>query len=182
MFPFLLFLACPQPAQVKEPVHTTAADVPPAPTEGDEQPTELAPGDRPAWTSYGEPIQGSDVISAEILIANAESYVDQIVLVEGRVADVCQKKGCWMVLTSGDGTLRVTMKDHGFSVAMDGTGSDCQVQGTVVKKAVDPETVAHFESESANPDVMPEKGTDAEFLYEIEATAVRMRPQVEAGG
>jgi hypothetical protein len=43
---------------------------------------------------------------------------------------VCQKKGCWMDLKSGDSsTLRVTFKDYGFFVPKDAAGKQAVVQG-----------------------------------------------------
>ncbi len=131
-----------------------------------------------AWTSYGGELDINAAIPASQLLDDPSKFVGQSLVVEGRVADVCQKKGCWMVIADGDRTMRITMKDHGFAVDMNGAGGDCQVQGTVLEREVDAETVAHYASESANTDAMPEAAEGGKH-YEIEATAVRMRP---AGG
>lgn len=126
---------------------------------------------------FGGPFTVEQTVPAKALLDDPASYVDQVVKVEGRVADVCQKAGCWMVLAEGDKTIRVTMKDHSFSVAKDGAGSSCVVQGTLVSKAVDPEVVAHFEGESEKPELMPEKQAEAGVVYELQATGVAMRQQ-----
>jgi len=131
-----------------------------------------------AWTSYGGELAINSAIPASQLLDAPGDYVGQEVVVEGRVADVCQKKGCWMVIADGDRTMRITMKDHGFAVDMNGSGGDCQVQGIVLEKEVDADTVAHYASESANADAQPEPAGGGK-MFEIEATAVRMRP---AGG
>jgi hypothetical protein len=110
------------------------------------------------------------------LLGAPQNYVGKTIVVEGRVADVCQAKGCWMVIADGDQTMRVVMKDHAFAVDMNGVGGDCQIQGTVSEKQVDAETVAHYASESSNPDAAPDA---AGATFEFEATSVRMRP---AGG
>jgi hypothetical protein len=116
------------------------------------------------------------IIPASRLLADPASFVDQQVRVEGRVADVCQKMGCWMVVADGDESMRVTMKDHDFAVDKQGAGSDCQIDGTVIAKKLDPEEVAHFESESAEGAVIPEKSVEGDVVYEIVAVGVRMRP------
>ncbi len=128
------------------------------------------------WTQYGAPLSESAPVTAATLLDGPDAFVGQTIVVEGRVADVCSKQGCWMVIADGARTMRVRMKDHAFSVAKDGTGSDCRVEGKVVKMELDAETVAHFEGESRKPEAMPEKSATASYTYEIEATGVAMRP------
>ena len=91
------------------------------------------------------------------------------VRVEGTVADVCSKMGCWLVLQQGDDSIRVTLKDHGFGVDRDSAGKTASLEGTLRQKDVDPEQAAHFESESRKPEAMPEK---AGLEYEIDAAGV----------
>ena len=130
-----------------------------------------------AWAAYGADMNDErPVLSAANLLADPAQYDGQTVRVEGRVADVCQKKGCWMVLADGDKSIRVTMRDHDFAVDMQGAGQDCQVDGVVVGKPRDPDTIAHYESESKGGAVVPEKQVQGDVVYELVATAVRMRP------
>jgi hypothetical protein len=71
--------------------------------------------------------------------------------------------------------MRVLMKDHAFSVDKQGAGRTCRVEGVVTAKELDPETVAHFASESRNTGVMPEKGkTAGTKVYELVASGVAM--------
>jgi len=128
------------------------------------------------WTTYGTPLGDGAIIPAKTLLADPSKYVGQAVVVEGRVADVCSKAGCWMVIAEGDTTMRIRMKDHAFSVAKDGAGSACRVAGEVVKLEVDPDTVAHFEGESRKPELMPEKSAKGAFIYEMVASGVAMKP------
>lgn len=129
-------------------------------------------GDAEGWQSYGADFTKKKSMPATKLLDEPSTYVDQVVMVEGRVADVCAKAGCWMVLAEGDKSMRVVMKDH-FAVDKEGTGGTAVVEGTVIAKAVDPETVAHYKSESRKPELVPEEGK--ETAYELVATAVRMR-------
>ena len=129
------------------------------------------------WDAFGDAAQQGESVTVAKLLDDPSSFVGKPLAVEGRVADVCQKAGCWMVVTDGARNMRVRMKDHGFSVAKDGAGRDCRVHGEVVEIAVDPETVAHFKSESAKPEVMPEAALaeDAKVTYELVASAVQLK-------
>ena len=127
------------------------------------------------WQAYGGDVATSEPVSAKTVLDSPDTYVDQAVLVEGEVADVCQKAGCWMVVTDGtQRTMRVRMKDHDFSVPKDCSGKTARITGTVVAKEIDPKDVAHFEGESAKPEVMPEKGKTG-TTYELIASAVQIQ-------
>jgi len=135
-----------------------------------------ATAEDPSWTDFGAGFTIEQVTPAATLLADPASFESKTLRVEGRVADVCQKAGCWMVIAEGDETMRVLMKDHGFAVAKDATGSLCQVEGVVTKRVLDDEWVEHLASESADVEKMPEKKATAGVVYELEATAVRTRP------
>ena len=53
------------------------------------------------------------------------------------ITDVCQKKGCWMVIED-NGYMRVLMKDHAFAVDMNATGKTCDVEGVIIAKQENP--------------------------------------------
>lgn len=128
------------------------------------------------WAAYGTPFSTDTVVtSAADLFASPADFVGKSVRVEGRVADVCQKMGCWMVIAEGDQSMRVLMKDHAFSVDKQGAGSTCQIDGIVEAKTIDPKTVEHFESESAEGAVIPEKQAKSDVVYQFVAAGVRLK-------
>ena len=94
--------------------------------------------------------------------------------VEGTVVDVCQKAGCWLVISDGENQMRVRTKNHGFAVDKDCQGQWAQIHGKVVSMEITAEEAAHFAEESNRPDVAPESGK-AETLFEIEASAVKLK-------
>lgn len=176
MFAAIALVACgttesPAPAPASEP-----AVVPAEPEhEAEGEVAAKAVGD--GWLGYGGELPTDHIVPVSALLDDPTAFVGKSVVVEGRVADVCQKAGCWMVVTDGGRTMRVRMKDHGFSVAKDGTGNDCRVFGEVVEVPLDPETVAHFKGEAAKPDAMPEANlpAGATATYEMVASAVHFR-------
>ena len=104
-----------------------------------------------------------------------DAFEGKTVRLQGRVTDVCQKAGCWMVMTDDTNHLRITMKDHAFAVDKQGAGSDCIVEGIVKSKAVDPAEVAHFKSESTEGAVIPEEQATSDKTWELVASGVKMR-------
>ncbi len=125
------------------------------------------------WKHWGAEFQVEEITPASALLADPASFQGKSVRVEGTVGEVCQAKGCWMVIAEGDKTMRVMMKDHSFGVDKDIASQDCQVEGTVTVRELDPEFVEHLASESENPDAMPEKHNAQDGkVYEFEAVAV----------
>jgi len=148
--------------------------VSPAPAAAPESaaPAAAAPGE---WAHYGAPFGASAKVSAAELLADPGRFEGQTVQITGRVADVCSKAGCWMVISEGDKSMRVLMKDHSFAVDKQGAGSDCTVEGLIEAKEIDPATVQHFAEESRKPEAMPEKGVTSGKVYQVQATGVALR-------
>jgi len=151
---------------------------PAAPAEAPVAETASSEAEAVSGDIFGEPITLTGPISAADVIKSPADYTDKTILVQGEVVDVCQKAGCWMVITDGENQIRVTMKGHGFAVRKDGAGSIALIQGKLQHIAPDPERTAHLESESAKPEAMPEK---AGLQYEIDASGVSFSEAPKAG-
>ena len=54
----------------------------------------------------------TESVPAGDILENPDSYVGQTVRITGKVSDVCQKMGCWMVITDAEKHMRITTKDH----------------------------------------------------------------------
>lgn len=133
-----------------------------------EKPVEIA-----TVQNFGAPFSIEKAIPAADLFKAPETYVGKKIRVEATVTDVCQKMGCWMVITEQDKHMRITTKAHKFFVAKDGAGSLCQIEGEVVAKELDPERTAHFESESSKGAPIPEKQAKENKTYEIVASSIQ---------
>ncbi len=131
--------------------------------------------DASGWSHFGSEFTTQETLAASSFLADPAPFVGKTVRVEGRVAEVCQKAGCWMVLADGDKSLRVRMKDHAFSVDKAGEGCTASIEGQVVATPVDPKTVEHYASESKEGATMPENSATNGMVYEIEATGVAMK-------
>ena len=128
------------------------------------------------WTHYGSEFTLSDApITSVDLLKNPAQFDGKTILVEGRVADVCQKAGCWLVLAEGDKSIRVRTKAHRFVVAKDGSGKTARIEGLVKATKVDAKMVAHFESESINKEIIPEKQAESDLVFELIASSVAFK-------
>jgi hypothetical protein len=92
------------------------------------------------------------------------------VKVTGTVGKVCQKKGCWMVITDGEVTARVLVADHAFAIPMDGEGKAAIVEGTLEVKELTEANVAHLKQDGDS--TIQGEGARQEFF--LHATAVEL--------
>ena len=162
--------SAPAPAASEPPVVARA--------EHGEQEAHVEPTTPPAGASHfgaAFAVADADVVPVATFFAAPDSFVGKTARFEGRVTDVCQKAGCWMVMADGAHTVRVRMKDHAFSVAKDGTGATASVEGAVNKVEINPATVEHYASEATPGASVPEREGNGAPVYEIEATAVDFR-------
>jgi hypothetical protein len=106
-------------------------------------------------------------VSIEDASSNPSAHTGRPGAYSGRITEVCQKKGCWLVLAGEHGELaRVFMHDHAFSVPKDATG-EAIVYGTLSQKQLSAEEVAHLAEDGA--------GVPAERELQIDATSVLIR-------
>jgi hypothetical protein len=114
------------------------------------------------------PADAKPVPLAEVL-ANPAAYAEGSHVVSGRIGKVCQKKGCWIMLSDGDATARV-MTAHKFFLPTDTTGS-AVVVGTLSEKVLDAEAAAHL-TEDAGEGARVLAENDRE--WRITATTIRV--------
>lgn len=104
--------------------------------------------DQKAGKHFGAPFTDAKVISLERAISDVEKLESKPVKIEGEIKDVCQAKGCWLVVTDGERAMRVSFKDYGFFVPKDATGKKVVLEGTVEKKTISEMHAQHIAEES----------------------------------
>lgn len=114
--------------------------------------------------------EGLPTLSLAQVVSQADELAGQQVAVNTRVAQVCQKKGCFFVAQEGAAALRVSFKDYGFFVPTDIAGRTVTLVGELVRKRRDAAEAAHLQDDA---------GVDAASLragevYEIVASSVRV--------
>ncbi|MEP6883032.1 MAG: DUF4920 domain-containing protein [Dokdonella sp.] len=105
-----------------------------------------------AGAVYGARLPASMPVAVDLdsAASNVEGHAGKLAAFSGRITEVCQKMGCWVVLTSEHGQFaRVTMHDHAFGVPKDANGPAI-VYGTLSKKNLSAEEIAHLKKDGAD--------------------------------
>lgn len=92
----------------------------------------------PSASAFGAPITSNSTLLLADLARDPTKWQGQPVVIIGTVTDVCQHRGCWMVIEDGGQRARVRMRDHSFGVPADSKGRKARVQGQVVVSAQPP--------------------------------------------
>ena len=130
--------------RLSEPVAVTdEAEVFGAPLNPDARPTSLA-------AVLGDPLE----------------FVDTAIRIETRISKVCQKKGCFMIASSGGQAIRVSFKDYAFFVPTDTDGKTVTLTGTLIERVLSEEQAAHFREDAGSDEIQAGK------VYEIVSDAV----------
>jgi len=120
---------------------------------------------------FGSALPGSETpLSLSELMDNEQKYLDQEVLLETRIAKVCQKKGCFFIAQEGASSARVSFKDYGFFIPTDSGGKDVVLLGTFSRKNVSKEQAEHYVADLGETAT----STPERFEYSIVATAVKI--------
>lgn len=88
--------------------------------------------------------------------------------IRGEITEVCQKKGCFMVLTDGQNFARVTFKDYGFFVPKDSAPRKAVVYGELTSKTLSADQANHYEADAGREG----RHTEAVTEYAIVASSV----------
>ncbi len=103
------------------------------------------------------PVHGEAVTlkqAIDQLDANSESMVK----IQGQITEVCQAKGCWMILVDGDTYARVTFEDYGFFVPIETSMQRSVVYGVLTETVLTPEQVDLFSIDPASQSALAMTG------------------------
>lgn len=120
------------------------------------------------WDKYGADIPADAVVPLAQALAQPAAYEGQAHVFSGRVVDVCQKKGCWVMLEDDGHGARVLLGDHDFYVPKDVRG-DAQVHGVLSRVTLSPAARDHTAEETSAGTAI------AEVEYRIVADGVQVR-------
>lgn len=86
-----------------------------------------------AGDTLGAPLTLEYLTKVSDIMAQPDSFVGKRVLVEGVVAAVCQKQGCWMDIVSAEGgdTIQIKVDDGVIVFPKDAAGRKVLAEGTV---------------------------------------------------
>lgn len=114
---------------------------------------------------FGAPLGNSPKVALADLVKDPAAFSGKTVKTEGTVSAVCQDKGCWMVLKSGDQSVRVRFKDYAFFVPMDSAGATAVMEGVFTVKTVPEATAKHYAEETPGGKPGDIKGDQKELSF-----------------
>ena len=138
-----------------------------------------------AWaagvTLHGEAFVDGPAVPVSEAIAAFDAHAGAPRLFSGRITEVCQAKGCWMMLEHGGETARVMFGDHAFFLPRDTRGA-AVVHGVLERKELSAEQVEHFRKDgaSASP-VSPVEYRIVAHGVRVEAPAAQQPAAAAAG-
>lgn len=127
----------------------------------------LTAGAGHAAAPYGKPLPAGDAVPVSTAIAGFDAHAGRPMRFSGRITEVCQAKGCWMMLEDDGKAARVMFGQHDFHIPGDTTGS-AVVHGVLTRKELTPAQVEHLSADSS-------KGVAAEPVeYRITADGIEV--------
>ncbi|MFK7863184.1 MAG: DUF4920 domain-containing protein [Pseudohongiellaceae bacterium] len=105
-------------------------------------------------------------------IASKSADKNGMAKIEGQITEVCQAKGCWMILVDGDTYARVTFEDYGFFVPIETSMQRSVVYGTLTEHVLSGEQAEHYAQDAGAQSTLALEGEVKE--YSIVARAVQL--------
>lgn len=103
--------------------------------------------------SFGEPMpEGVAAVRLGQAVDQLQDGPAQEFKVSGQITEVCQAKGCWMILVDGEHFARITFKDYGFFVPTETSMQEAVVYGVLEETTLSAETAAHYAADAGNID------------------------------
>ncbi|WP_316826696.1 DUF4920 domain-containing protein [Pedobacter miscanthi] len=122
---------------------------------------------------FGEEVKPGDVKPAAKMETAMGDKKTVDMKIEGKVVDVCKKKGCWMTLEMPNGDpMRVTFKDYAFFMPKDIVGKTVVLDGLAKKQTISVETLRHYAEDARKTPEEVAKITDPKKELAFEAKGV----------
>ena len=117
------------------------------------------------------PYEG-EAVSLKQAIASLGGGSDVFVKVEGKVTEVCQAKGCWMILVDGETYARIIFEDYNFFVPIETSMQRSLVYGVLTEHTLSSDQAEHFSQDAGAQSMLDLHGKVKE--YSIVARAVQL--------
>lgn len=114
-----------------------------------------------------------EALSLKQAIAEMSSHQEQFIKIQGKVTEVCQAKGCWMILMDGDTYARVTFEDYGFFVPTETSMQESLIYGVLSERVLSGAEADHYAQDAGAQAVLKLEGQVRE--YSILARAVQLQ-------
>ncbi|MES3007957.1 MAG: DUF4920 domain-containing protein [Pseudomonadota bacterium] len=101
--------------------------------------------------SFGAPMPvAGEAQPLQAAIASLATGTAPEVKVAGQITEVCQAKGCWMIMVDGDQHARITFKDYGFFVPTETSMQRAVIYGVLEASEISADDAAHYAEDSGD--------------------------------
>lgn len=122
---------------------------------------------------FGDGVKPGNVKPVAKMEATMGDQKQMDMKIEGKVVEVCKKKGCWMTLEMPNGDpMRVTFKDYAFFMPKDIVGKNVVLDGVAKKQTISVETLRHYAEDARKSAEEVAKITDPKKELAFEAKGV----------
>lgn len=122
---------------------------------------------------FGDSIKNDQVIELASLEKEMADQAKKNIKVKGIVKEVCQNKGCWMIMDLGDGKdIRVTFKDYKIFMPKDLAGKEVVLDGFAYTDTTSIETLKHYAEDAGKTQAEIEAITSPKIQLAYEAKGV----------
>lgn len=148
-----------------------------------EQPEQVTENVEVIITKHGEEITEEGALTAAEFLAQLQGKDSLEAKLMAPISDVCQKKGCWMMLELGnDVQMRVTFKDYGFFMPKDASGRMAFIQGVGRIDTTSVEELKHYLQDAEASQEEIDAVTEPEIEYIFEAVGVIIKEEKLTNG
>jgi hypothetical protein len=135
---------------------------------------EAVPSD--GWVSFGDDITPAGSASLSDVINDFELEVEKEFKITGILVAVCQEKGCWTTLETGDGRdVRMTFRDYSFFLPVDYAGKTVVAEGVGFKRVTGVDELRHYAEDGGKSAEEIAAITEPKTEYLFEARGVLAR-------
>lgn len=122
---------------------------------------------------FGAEFEIKNLVKVQELPKLLEKQDSVLAVFEGKIAEVCQKKGCWMTLDLGNNLFaRVTFKDYKFFVPKNAAGRKAILKGIASKEILTVEMLRHYAQDRGASEKEIQAITQPETEWSIVAEGV----------
>lgn len=128
-----------------------------------------------AELKLGKPLTLTQPLTVSELTAKPEAWLDKTVQVKGKVSEVCQMMGCWMVIADPGTTktIRIKVNDGEIVFPKDAAGRTAIAEGKLVKLTLTKEQAiaqARHEAEEQGRKFDPTTVKGPSISYQIQGS------------
>lgn len=122
---------------------------------------------------FGDSITTEGALACSDLINQIKGKDSIQIKLTGTIEDVCQKKGCWMNLSLGNGqSMRVKFKDYAFFMPKDAAGKTVFIDGWAYNDTIPVAQLQHYAEDAGKSKEEIAKITEPEISISFEANGV----------